>query len=75
MFKVVQDLLHLKYAWVCMRGLCGGVIIVVTVPRIRDAHNGFRRVAEHGFDHHVLHKDAWDTLKDGLVVQVIVRVK
>ncbi|CAE7686050.1 unnamed protein product [Symbiodinium sp. CCMP2592] len=30
---------------------------------IRDAHDGFRRVAEHGFDHHVLHKDAWDALK------------
>ncbi|CAE6953194.1 unnamed protein product, partial [Symbiodinium sp. KB8] len=31
---------------------------------IRDAHDGFRRVAEHGFDHHVLHKDAWDALKE-----------
>ena len=40
-----------------------GSISLLGRPRIRDAHDGLRRVAEHGFAHHVLHKDAWDVLK------------
>jgi len=40
-----------------------GDVVIVDGNDVRDAHEGFRKVAQHGLMHNLLHSDAWDLLK------------
>ncbi|CAJ1452195.1 unnamed protein product [Effrenium voratum] len=40
-----------------------GSAVSVDGEEIRGQHKGFRRVAQHGLENHLLHKDAWGILK------------
>jgi len=40
-----------------------GNVVIVDGNDVRDAHEGFSKVAQHGFKHNLIHSDAWDILK------------
>eukprot|EP00435_Cladocopium_sp_Y103_P014691 s1444_g3.t1 len=40
-----------------------GNVVIVDGNDVRDAHEGFSKVAQHGLTHNLLHTDAWDILK------------
>mmetsp|Transcript_10058 Transcript_10058/g.22355 ORF Transcript_10058/g.22355 Transcript_10058/m.22355 type:complete len:363 (-) Transcript_10058:220-1308(-) len=40
-----------------------GNVVIVDGNDVRDAHEGFSQVAQHGLTHNLLHTDAWDILK------------
>eukprot|EP00435_Cladocopium_sp_Y103_P050506 s1798_g15.t1 len=41
-----------------------GKVVIVDGNDVRDAHEGFSKVAQHGLMHNLLHTDAWDILKE-----------